>query len=459
MAPRPLRIHSWKTLEHIVNDFYRPPDFVNGPTNSQATLRLFGKKKKTPDPPRVVLFRDNHAWCPYCQKVWLFLEEKQIPYAVRKVTMFCYGTKESWYKRIVPGGMLPALAIDNQVITESDEILAALESEFGPLGPNSMHDPVVRKHRQLERLLFRSWCGWLCREHPSSNSERRAKTDFVNSCRETEKEMSRTPGPYFGADFGISDTILAPYVERMQSSLFYYKGFNMRKEHPRLNDWFDAMETRETYRGTKSDHHTHVHDLPPQMGSCCFDRHTVKNDAAAQKAVDKATRSVNEQADDTECPEWEINEQIFQEQEHVRIEAIARVLKFQDILAEVNPYGVRKGGSTNVFDVSIRGVLSRLAEDAVGVDLVSAKASELGDEPITLDRLPPCGAQSLRYVRDRISIPRDMTFWAGRRLRQALEAVAREHGVDRGNEHPIPVNHRWDTTPLPFCQEAMSGNY
>ena len=28
------------------------------------------------------------------------------------------------------------------------------------------------------------------------------------------------------------------------------------------------METREAYRGTQSDFHTHAHDLPPQMGGC-----------------------------------------------------------------------------------------------------------------------------------------------------------------------------------------------
>ena len=35
-----------------------------------------------------------------------------------------------------------------------------------------------------------------------------------------------------------------------------------------MSAWFDAMETRETYRGTQSDYHTHAHDLPPQMGGC-----------------------------------------------------------------------------------------------------------------------------------------------------------------------------------------------
>jgi glutathione S-transferase len=64
---------SWTELEALT-DFQ--PDTVNGLTNAQATLRLFGRPESEV---RVTLYRDHHAWCPYCQKVWLWLEEKQIP--------------------------------------------------------------------------------------------------------------------------------------------------------------------------------------------------------------------------------------------------------------------------------------------------------------------------------------------------------------------------------------------
>ena len=37
--------------------------------------------------------------------------------------MFCYGYKETWYKKIVPSGMLPALSIDGKIIIDSDDIL------------------------------------------------------------------------------------------------------------------------------------------------------------------------------------------------------------------------------------------------------------------------------------------------------------------------------------------------
>ena len=70
------------------------------------------------------------------------------PSSILKVTMFCYGEKEHWYKKIVPSGMLPALDLDGEIITESDSILAKLERAFGPLYAK-MEEPKVKKLRHL----------------------------------------------------------------------------------------------------------------------------------------------------------------------------------------------------------------------------------------------------------------------------------------------------------------------
>jgi glutathione S-transferase len=138
MAAGPL---SWSDLEALVESspLRWGQERSNGATNAQADWRLFGHSQGEV---RVTLFRDHHAWCPYCQKVWLWLEERRIPYRVRKVTMFCYGEKEPWYKRLVPSGMLPALELDGVIITESDTILEALEQTFGSLGAG-MAEPAV----------------------------------------------------------------------------------------------------------------------------------------------------------------------------------------------------------------------------------------------------------------------------------------------------------------------------
>jgi glutathione S-transferase len=37
----------------------------------------------------------------------------------------------------------------------------------------------------------------------------------------------------------------------MNASLYYYKGYSLREENLCLNAWFEAMESRLTYRGTE----------------------------------------------------------------------------------------------------------------------------------------------------------------------------------------------------------------
>ena len=258
MSTEPL---TWQQLAELT-DFAIDP--INGNTNSQSTLRLFGQSEADV---RVTLFRDNHAWCPYCQKIWLWLEEMRVPYRVQKVTMFCYGKKESWYKQKVPSGMLPAIELDGRIITESDDILLALERVFGVLY-RGMEDERVLLRRRLERLLFRAWCSWLCYRAIFPGQEKKNRQQFIETVGMVEDALASTPGSYFLAEFSTADVIFTPYVERMNASLYYYKGYSLREENPRLSAWFDAMETRPTYRGTQSDFHTHVHDLPPQMGGC-----------------------------------------------------------------------------------------------------------------------------------------------------------------------------------------------
>ncbi|MCY7391769.1 MAG: glutathione S-transferase family protein, partial [Leptolyngbyaceae cyanobacterium CAN_BIN12] len=306
---------SWTELETLAD--YQV-DTVNGATNAQAELRLFGHPESDI---RVTLYRDNHAWCPYCQKIWLCLEEKQIPYRIEKVTMFCYGQKESWYKRKVPSGMLPAVELNGRIITESDDILLALEQEFGALGLG-MSDPKVMPLRQLERLLFRAWCAWLCYPSGSSRQEQDNRAQFTAIAARVEAALGRTPGAYFLDEFGTADVIFTPYVERMNASLYYYKGYSLREENPRLSAWFDAIESRPTYRGTQSDFHTHVHDLPPQMGGCF-------ENGEPQMQINK------HRVDNG--PWFGLPDVTYPEPEASSIEALHRVIKHRHNMIRLNP--------------------------------------------------------------------------------------------------------------------------
>ena len=400
MSATPL---TWTELEALT-DFHI--DTINGPTNSQARLRLFGGEEADV---RVTLYRDNHAWCPYCQKIWLWLEEKQIPYRIEKVTMFCYGKKESWYKRIVPSGMLPAIALDDRIITESDDILIALEGVYGPLSLGMEH-PRVLPLRQLERLLFRAWCSWLCYPARSAQQDQRSRDQFTQVVAMVEETLAATPGPYFLEEFGTADVIFTPYVERMNASLYYYKGYSLREENPHFSAWFDAMESRPTYRGTQSDFHTHAHDLPPQMGGCY-------ENGEPQMQRNKARVDNG--------PWFELPDVTYPEPETSRTEALQRTLKHRANIIRVNP------GNDKLFDEALRCALTHM----------------MTGETCT----PPQGSDvALRYLRDRINVPRDMSIYAAKRLRESLEATAVLDGNRQGT--PIPVRHRRDQDPVNFAR-------
>ncbi|MCC3409274.1 MAG: glutathione S-transferase family protein [Microcoleus sp. PH2017_10_PVI_O_A] len=392
---------TWTQLETLT-DF--EVDRTNGPTNAQSRLRLFGK---TESDVRVTLYRDNHAWCPYCQKIWLWLEEKQIPYRIDKVTMFCYGEKELWYKRKVPSGMLPAIELDGRIITESDDILIALEQVFGPLSLG-MKNPQVLPLRRLERLLFRAWCSWLCYPASSAAVEQHNRKQFISVVAQVEAALASTPGPYFLAEFGTADVIFTPYVERMNASLYYYKGYSMREANPRFGDWFAGMESRSTYRGTQSDFHTHVHDLPPQMGGCY-------ENGEPQMLLNKAR---------VDNGPWAgLPDVMYPEPETSRKEALHRVIKHQRNIIKVNP------ADDNLFDEALRCALTLMMTGEVCK--------------------PPAGSDAaLRYLRDRVNVPRDMSIYAAKRLREALEETAALVGDGQGT--PILLKNRRDQDPANF---------
>ncbi|MBF2016875.1 MAG: glutathione S-transferase family protein [Rivularia sp. T60_A2020_040] len=395
---------SWQELETLTD--YQI-DTVNGLTNSRARLRLFGKPESDV---RVTLYRDNHAWCPYCQKIWLWLEEKQIPYRIEKVTMFCYGEKESWYKRKVPSGMLPAIELDGRIIKESDDILIALEKVFGVLN-QGMQDSKVLPLRQLERLLFRAWCAWLCYPTVSPQQEQRNREQFTQVVAKVEEALASTPSPYFLDNFGIVDVIFTPYVERMNASLYYYKGYSLREENPHLSAWFDAMETRSTYRGTQSDFHTHVHDLPPQMGGCW-------ENGEPQMLINKAR---------VDNGSWfGLPDVTYPEPDNSPMEALQRVIEHRINIIRVNPL------DDKLFDQALRCALTHMM---TGKDCV-----------------PPSGSDvALRYLRDRINVPRDMSIYAAKRLRESLEKTAAL--VGDAQPEPIPTKHRRDQDPSNFARK------
>ena len=238
-APKVLTTNSlpaWGDLEQrsrttpYGSDWLREEDLRalgEGLPHTNAKIRLFG----TTGEPRITFFRDTAAWCPYCQKVWILLEEKKIPYKLQKINMRSYGDKPAEFLRMVPGGLLPAIIIDNErVQTESLEIMLNLDKMFmGPAQKSMWPAEGTEENKrakvlmQLERQLFGAWCNLVFR--PPGERE---KKQFDMCMDEVEKQLTVAPGPFFLSTFSIVDLTYITHVERMAASIAYWTGFLVR---------------------------------------------------------------------------------------------------------------------------------------------------------------------------------------------------------------------------------------
>jgi glutathione S-transferase len=372
-----------------------------------ATLRLFDSDPGTE--PRVNLIRDHAGWCPYCEKVWLVLEEKRVPYSIQHVPMRCYGSN--------PVGAIPIATIDGVTLRESDDIIALLERTFPdrPLVPDSKSPlaPLVGPLLKLERQIFSCWFRWLT----SSSQQPSQQLNFEALMGQVDDALEQGGGPYFlGKDLSIVDLRYAPFLERMAASLPYYKGLLVygNKRWPALQRWFAAMDSRGTYTRIKGDWYTHVHDLPPQIGGC-----------VPLPQGEKYRREIDGEKWNVPVPPTLEPQAPFTEQEARREAAFSLIRNHQAVvkfscrgagLPGMPPVGARLAdprATPNLkfempVDLALRQVAHALLD---GVEDMAKEGDLSAGMPKEQVRL------SLEYLQQRVGVPRDMSFAAAHQLR------------------------------------------
>ena len=231
-----------------------------------------------------------------CQKTWMLIEEKRIPYRVEKINMRSYGKKPAAFLEKVPNGLLPAIELDGRLMTDSQRIMITLEDMFNgpeyttasflPL-PEIRESPELQAKAErllgLERELFGAWCQWCFR--PADGPGQRHRAQFEATMAKVEAALGDVPeGPFFlGERLCIVDLVYVPHLERIAASLLYWKAYRIRGDrdkYPLVNAWFDALEERDTYMATQSDFYTHVKDIPPQYGDGYFNDDALRADNA-----------------------------------------------------------------------------------------------------------------------------------------------------------------------------------
>lgn len=411
----------------------------HGPAHTDAALRLFDAKSE--DEVRVTLFRDTAAWCPYCQKVWLLLEEKRIPYKISKINMRSYGDKPAWFLSKVPNGLLPAIEVDGKFMTDSLPIMQVLDGTFDEEGtPMMIPPPGAERQRasellSLERELFGTWCQLTFA--PGKGLMDRNERNFLSTLQRVEAALGQTDGPWFLASEHptLVDLQYVSHVERMLASVLYWKGMQLRTsgDFPNLDRWLRAFEERPSYLATKSDYYTHCMDIPPQYGPG-FGIDEAKDAALSidGKLAGSKAWVLPLALDDPACLEVLARTQYEGGEEAARHEAAFKLVSNSKAVAAFAARGAGEEGAkqfqapmadpyakpapeyAEAVELALRHVATALldgteaAEAAARADLAGSGGRKGG--------LAMC----LVYLRDRVGVPRDMGQAAAVHLRAHL---------------------------------------
>jgi len=403
-----------------------------GLPHTDAKIRLFGSKGE----PRVVFYRDTAAWCPYCQKVWILLEEKQIPYKIEKINMRSYGDKPASYLKLVPNGLLPAISIDGRFQTESLDIMLNLDRTFTEPNHKSMwpdsNNPEFERAKSLMRLerdLFSRWCNLVFRPSIGGSS----KKFFEEGFDEVNKQLGVTDGPWFLNSLSIVDLTYITHIERMFASVAYWSGIKLRGDSrwPNIERWIRAFEQLPSYMATKSDYYTHVMDIPPQYGS----GYSLPESEIIASKIDGTDGTWSlplppfNPSIDIE-PVHPNNDPGFEESKH---EAAYKIINNYENIIKFSLRGAGKPG-TKQFQAPLAdpyaipaieyyddyNILLRILVQCLLGDYNQVQSLPIINRNVsTKNKL----ISSLEYLRDRIGVPRDMSYPAARQLRAHINYI------------------------------------
>lgn len=254
-----------------------------------------------------------------------------------------------------------------------------------------------------------------------------------------EEALAKHGGPYFlGESVSLVDVQFLPFVERMEASLAYYKGYCVRSRTrwPGLVRWLEAFEATPWYPRIKSDFYTHAHSLPPQLGGCV----AAKGSEAVAAFVDGRSKGAwhltpapgplgaGDGVLETLLPAT--TDQIAA----ARLEAAERLMRNHDSVARFAARAVGTPGEPSVLAAPLSDpyahpamnhlpAVDRALRVVVHVLLTGAEAVEIDADSVT-----PEGKVALGYLRDRVGVPRDMSIAAAMQLRAMLNFVIEEVG-------------------------------
>lgn len=213
--------------------------------------------------PVLTLYRDTNGWCPFCERVWLALELKGLPYTETLVNL---QNKPQWYKDMVPTTLVPAVLFyggeetedaanedgsattainERTLVWESADILRALDERFPDTVPLVLEDD--EKYRAAQAVVNQVTTAGMQFQYAARNTTLTAEDKvarqrtFVRALDELDATLAlNDDGPFFMHRVTAVDCQLIPTVERWRYQLPLTHGdVDIFDGRPHLRRWLE----------------------------------------------------------------------------------------------------------------------------------------------------------------------------------------------------------------------------
>ncbi|MBD2565196.1 MULTISPECIES: glutathione S-transferase family protein [Nostoc] len=377
---------------------------VKRPGQSPSTVPIPSSLQKLPPntQPPVLLYRDTNSWCPFCERVWFALEEKEIPFATEFIDL---SNKPKWYTDLVPTTLVPAAKIKGNLVYESKDILLALEERFphpALLPENPEENAVARQLlEEAETNGFREIAYKFLREAPvDADDLANLQAAFEAKLDELEEALAKYSSPYFVSTFSLVDILYSPHLDRLAANLPVYRGYHLKgnPRFPRINAWFDALNQRPAYHRVKSDNITNNLLLRRRWGVEPIGN-PLPLDVTDSEKIQYRAEAAERLSDNREV-------------------AIADIIKNSGVQALA-----ADGDFTTVKD-AVDFHLRQLADYLIHGNGETLPGGRTGGKNSSVDPIfAAVGAITFAYLRNRICAPRDMSAGAATAFRAAIDKL------------------------------------
>lgn len=391
-------ISNWEELLETARQ-NTPTRRVKRPGQAPSTAPIPSNLHKLPPDrkPSVLLYRDSNSWCPFCERVWFALEEKEIPFDTEFIDL---SNKPKWYTDLVPTTLVPAANIEGKLVYESKDILLELEEQFGEtlLPENPEENALARQWvEDAETNGFRDIAYKFLRQPPEEAKElANLQAEFEAKLDEIEKTLGRYPKPYFLSTFSLVDIMYSPHLDRLAANLPLYRGYHIKgnPRFPLINVWFAALKKRPAYNRVKSDNITNNLLLRRRFGIEPIGN-PLPLDLADAEFIEYRAEAAERLSDNREV-------------------AISDILKNS---------GVQSLGDSSIIKEVVDFYLRLLADYLLNGNNELLPGGRTGGKESIDPIIAAAGAITLAYLRNRICAPRDMSAGAATALRAAADKV------------------------------------